>query len=219
MTVKILIVDDHPSMIEGYKIILSYNDLGYDIETTAALNCQSAYETLIKYKENYFDLVFLDYSLPPFEKEKIYSGQDLALIFKEKSPKTKIVILTSHTEALLIYKLIRKIAPEGLLIKSDFSADELILAFGTIQKGNIYHSATVKEITKKMLEKDKNLDPINREIIMLISQGYKTNSLPNLVHLSLSAVEKRKRQILDYFGITKGNDEDMLREARKNGLI
>ncbi|WP_262494798.1 hypothetical protein [Flavobacterium columnare] len=32
MDIRILIVDDHPSMIEGYKVILSYNDFGYNID-------------------------------------------------------------------------------------------------------------------------------------------------------------------------------------------
>ena len=32
--VNIFMIDDHPSMIEGYKSILSYNDLGYEINVS-----------------------------------------------------------------------------------------------------------------------------------------------------------------------------------------
>jgi two-component system, NarL family, response regulator NreC len=39
------------------------------------------------------------------------------------------------------------------------------------------------------------------------------------LHLSNSAVEKRKVIIKEYFGIDKGTDEDIIREARKQGLI
>jgi two-component system response regulator NreC len=217
---KILMVDDHPSMIEGYKIILSYNTLGFEIETTSAFNCESAYEIITdKSKKTFFDLVFLDYSLPPFEKEKITSGEDLAILVKSHMPNSKIVIITSHTEALVLYNILRNVEPAGLLVKSDFSADELIIAFDIIMRGAIYHSFTVKECTKELLSKKIYLDNFNREIIKLLAQGIKTKSLPNHLNLSISTIEKRKVQIKDYFCIEKGTDEDIIREAKRLGLI
>lgn len=213
-------VDDHPSMIEGYKIILSYNDLGFEIETTAAHNCESAFEIITKTTNlDFFDLVFLDYSLPPFEAKNISSGEDLAMLVKTHLPNSKIVMLTSHTEALILYNIIRNVEPEGLLVKSDFSAEELISAFDIIMKGEIYHSLTVKQNVKELLSKKVYLDHFNRQIITLLAQGIKTKSLPTHLNLSISAIEKRKVQIRDYFCIQKGNDEDIIREAKKLGLI
>ncbi|MET0760063.1 MAG: response regulator [Flavobacterium sp.] len=220
MKLKILMVDDHPSMIEGYKIILSYNDLGFEIETTAAHNCESAFEIITNTTNlDFFDLVFLDYSLPPFEAKNISSGEDLAMLVKAHLPNSKIVMLTSHTEALILYNIIRNIEPEGLLVKSDFSAEELISAFDMIMKGEIYHSLTVKQNVKELLSKKVYLDHFNRQIITLLAQGIKTKSLPAHLNLSISAIEKRKVQIRDYFCIQKGNDEDIIREAKKLGLI
>lgn len=220
---KILMVDDHPSMIEGYKIILSYNDLGFEIETTAAYNCESAYKIITNengFSKIYFDLIFLDFSLPPYEQMNIMSGQDLAMLVKSYLPDTKIVMLTSHTEAILLYDLIRKIEPNGLLIKSDFSADELLSAFDKIMRGETYHSVTVNQNLKKILSKSSVLDQQNRQIITLLAQGIKTKNFPSYLNLSLSAVEKRKVQIRDYFGIKNGgNDEDIIREAKISGLV
>lgn len=220
MKLKILMVDDHPSMIEGYKIILSYNDLGFEIETTAAYNCESAYEIITNTTNpDVFDLVFLDFSLPPFEARNISSGEDLAMLVKTHLPDSKIVMLTSHTEALILYNIIRNIEPEGLLVKSDFSAEELISAFDIIMKGEIYHSTTVKQNVKELLSKRVYLDHFNRQIITLLAQGIKTKSLPSHLNLSISAIEKRKVQIRDYFNIQNGKDEDIIREAKKLGLI
>ena len=220
---KILMVDDHPSMIEGYKIILSYNNLGLEIETTAAYNCESAYKIITNKNESskiYFDLIFLDFSLPPYEQKNIMSGQDLAMLVKSHLPDTKIVMLTSHTEAILLYDLIRKVEPNGLLIKSDFSADELLSAFDKIMMGDIYHSITVSRNLKEILSKSSVLDQQNRQIISLLSQGIKTKNLPSYLNISLSAIEKRKVQIRDYFGIKNGgNDEDIIREAKILGLV
>ncbi len=158
MKLKILMIDDHPSMIEGYKIILSYNTLGFEIETTSAFSCESAYEIITSSKNTLFDLVFIDYSLPAYEKMNIDSGEDLALLVKTHMPNAKIVMLTSHNEALILYNILRNIEPAGLLVKSDFSADELISAFDIIMKGEIYHSITVKHRMKELLSKKAYLD-------------------------------------------------------------
>ena len=159
MKLRILMVDDHPSIIEGYKIILSYNSLGYEIDTVMAHSCESAYQIITNESEKkYFDLVFLDYSLPPYEEKEITTGEDLAALVKKHLPKSKIVILTSHTEALLLYDIVRNIEPEGLLVKSDFSADELLHAFDSIVKGDTYHSITVKQCLKELLSKKVYLD-------------------------------------------------------------
>lgn len=211
-------VDDHPSMIEGYKIILSYNDLGYEVETVAAYNCESAYHIVAEEKKK-FDLYFLDFSLPPYEEKHILSGKDLASFIREIHPEAKLVILTSHSESIILYDLIRSVNPEGVLVKSDFSAEELLQAFGQILNGQVYHSATVKQNVKELLSNKIYLDDFNRKIITLLAQGIKTKNLPNHINLSISAIEKRKAQIRDYFNLEKGTDEDILREAKKLGLL
>ena len=216
--VKILMIDDHPSMLEGYKIILSYNDLGYEIETTSAYTCESAYRIIMN-GPAVFDLVFLDYSLPPYEEKNIMTGEDLAVLVKNHWPDSKIVMLTSHTESIILYNILRNVDPAGLLVKSDFSAEELLVAFEMIMNGDVYHSMTVKQCMKELLSKTVYLDNFNRQIITLLAQGIKTKSLPNHLNLSISSIEKRKVQIKDYFSIEKGTDEDIIREAKKMGFI
>jgi two-component system, NarL family, response regulator NreC len=220
MTVKVLMIDDHPSMIEGYKIILSYNDLGYNVEVKTAYSCKEAYEIITKKRSaTVFDMIFLDYSLPPYEGKKIANGEDLAVLIRDYFPKAKIVILTSHTEAILLYNIPKRVKPEGLLVKSDFTAEELIVAFDTVINDVQYYSQTVKQIVKDLSSNVLYLDSINREIISLVAKGVKTKSLPNYINLSLSAVEKRKVFIKEYFDIKKGTDEDIIRVARKQGLV
>lgn len=216
MKVKILMVDDHPSMIEGYKIILSYNTLGYEIVTTAAYNCEVAYEQINK---DFFEVIFLDFSLPPFEKMNIKSGLDLAKIIRKVAPNSKIVILTSHSESIILYDIITATDPEGLLVKSDFSAEELLIAFEKIINGGTYRSATVLHNVKELLSNKVYLDDYNRKIITLLAQGIKTKNIPSHLNISMSTVEKRKTQIRDYFGLKKGSDEDIIREAKKAGLL
>lgn len=220
MTVKILFVDDHPLQILGYKTILDYNDRGFSIEATECYNCKDAFSILSNTASRPdFDMIFLDRSMPSYEAEGIYSGEDLAVLVKKNFPEIKIVILTSHAESFIIYDIVKKVSPAGLLIKSDFSGDQLLSAFDAIVNGETYHSETVKKAIKELLSREDYLDSVNRQIIMLISQGFKTKTIASEVNLTESAVEKRKAKIKDYFCIGKGNDEDIIREAKKLGFI
>lgn len=216
----ILMIDDHPSMIEGYKSILSFNDLGLRIITTPAYNCESAYNIIDKTSVNEaFDFAFVDLSLPPYLEKKIKGGEDLALLIKNKFPDCKIVILTSHAEAFILDTIQKNIAPNGLLVKSDFTADEFLLAFEKIYNNHFYTSRTVVENIAELHEKSAFLDENNRKLITLLAEGVKTKNLPQRMNLSISAIDKRKAQIKYFFKIEKGSDEDIIREAKKHGLI
>lgn len=213
-------VDDHPSMIEGYKSILSFNDLGYEVETYPAYNCETAYKRMEESEDIYeFDMIFLDLSLPPYEEKEIFSGEDLAIYAKKKFPYAKIVILTSHAEAFILYKLQKTIAPNGLLVKSDFTADEFLRAFEMLVNDEVYISKTVTESIQELLSNDIFLDDFNRQIISLLASGVQSKNLPNHINLSMSAIDKRKVQIKEFFFVKKGTDEDIIREAKKHGFV
>lgn len=221
-TLNILMIDDHPSMVEGYKSILSFNQLGYEINVTPAYNCKSAYEIIQETEDLYFfDMAFVDLSLPPYEEKKILSGQDLALMIKKRFPAIKILILTSQAEAFTLFDIKRNIEPKGLLVKSDFAAEELLDAFENIAQGKTYYTKTVEESIEGLMDERNTifLDEYNREIIQLLAQGVLTKNMPNYMNLGLSAIDKRKAQIKDYFMIKGGTDEDIVRQAKKQGFI
>ncbi|MGK4566683.1 response regulator [Flavobacterium sp. 3HN19-14] len=218
MQVRILMVDDHPSQIEGYKIILEYNTSGYEIQATTAFTAENAYKIIVSGAD--FDVIFLDRSLPAFAEQNIQSGVDLAVLAKQHIPNAKIVMLTSHAEAFMLYNIVKDIHPAGLLVKSDFSGDELLKAFDLIMSGKLYYSETVKQSIGELLSTEKYLDHLNRRIISLLADGVKTKSMPEMLLLSQSAVEKRKANIRDFLRIKKGStDEEIVREARKRGFI
>ncbi|HET8884768.1 MAG TPA: response regulator [Salinimicrobium sp.] len=220
MPVNILMIDDHPSQIEGYKTILQYNSLNIEILTDSCYSCETAYKKITDpFNKIKYDMVFLDRSMPPYIEKKIKNGEDLALLVRQHLPKSKIVMLTSHSEAFILYNMLNKIKPEGLLVKSDFSADDLLVAFEALMKNETYYSETVLKGKKNLLAKEEFLDSFNRQIISLLSEGVKTKSLPDHINLSKSAIEKRKAQIKDYLNIEDGGDEAIVGEARKLGFI
>lgn len=220
MQVNLLIVDDHVSIIEGYKSILSYNKFGYIINATTSNSLESAYKILADpTRKIIFDVVLVDFTLPEFPEKGLYTGQDLIAVVREYSPQSKVAILTSHSESLLLYRILTESDPEGILVKSDFTSEEFLEAFHLIMQGENYYTSTVLKQKKELVPGNKIFDHYNRQIIQLLSQGMKTKNIQDQLHLSKSAIDKRKSMIKDILGIDKGTDEDILREARKQGLI
>ncbi len=218
MEIQVLMVDDHPPIIEGYRSILAYNPFGYILNTTVAHSCEEAYNSIFQAKYP-FDIVFLDLTLPPYFEKNLNSGDDLIPVVRKQHPTAKIVILTSHSESIVLYEIIKEYKLEGVLVKSDFQAHDLVEAFDVVVKGGTYFSETVVNHQKSWGEKSKVMDSYNRQILSLLAQGVKTKNFPDLLHLSKSAIDKRKATLKQLLGIDKGNDEDILKEARKQGLI
>lgn len=220
MTANILLVDDHPAILNGYLSVLGFNDKDIELKPTFCHNCKDAYNAITNPEQNnFFDFIFLDRSLPPYPEMKIKFGEDLAILAKEHQNKAKIVILTAHAESFVIYDILQKAQPSGLIIKSDASGDVLLDAFHDIVDGKTYYSATVTESMKDLLVREDYLDSINRQIIVLLAQGFKNKTIATQLGLSDSTVEKRKSKIKDFFLINKSTDEELIIEAKKLGFI
>ncbi|AWI26788.1 response regulator [Flavobacterium pallidum] len=216
---KILMIDDHPSQLHAYKMILSLNEQNLAIETTEVYTCEAAYPLIVNASPNTFSFVFLDRSMPAYKEKNINSGEDLAAIIRLYHPGTKLVMLTSHAESFIIYNIVRNINPDGLLVKSDFGTDELLDAFTAILNGSRYHSQTVRSCMDELLLKEDYLDSYDREIVTLLGEGAKMKTMMQRLNLSRSAIDKRKAQIKIYLEIEKGDDEAIVRKAREAGLI
>ncbi len=219
-SVRILMVDDHPITLDGYKNILtSYKDHDLELNIKFAYDCEQAYLSIIdSVKSHLYDIIFLDISLPSSPKFNLYSGEDLGLKIRELSPNSDIIILTMHTENFRIYNILKNISPEGFLIKSDVTTKEFFTAFIEVLNNKSYYSNSVRELMRKQFTNKLTLDQLDRNILHYLSKGYKTNELTGVIPLSLPAIEKRKRNIKESFSIV-GNDLILIEKARELGFI
>lgn len=220
MTINVLIVDDHKLIIEGYKTIFSNNRLGAEIVVRESTTASQAVEILkVSVGEKAYDIVILDYTLPVCETYKIYNGFDLVHYVRTYQPQAKLMILTSHSEALILYRVIMESRAEAIMIKSDFSSMELLEAFENVYQGGTCYTKTVAALKQQLNADYKVLDGINRQMIAMLAQGFKTRYIMDHLGLSKSAIDKRKALIREYFAIEKGNDETIVQMARDRGYI
>lgn len=217
---NIIIVDDHPFIIEGYKnAIHSYGGSGYEFAITQANDCKSAYDIITNPQTAPFDIAFFDISMPAYEEKGIHSGEDLAKLIKETMTSCKVILLTMHTELLKINSILKSISPNGLIIKNDLTFDELLIAFDKILKDENYYSQTVVKLISQSQHEKMEIDPFDKQILYHLSKGIKTKDIPQYVPLSLSAVEKRKLNLKEMLDVKGSSDIELITEAKNKGLI
>jgi DNA-binding NarL/FixJ family response regulator len=218
--VNILIVDDHPFIIEAYKnAIKGYNSEDYEFTITQASDCRSGYDNITSPQNGVFQIAFFDISMPPYEEKNIHSGEDLAMLIKTEMPDCKVILLTMHTELLKISNIVKNINPNGLIIKNDLTFDELLTAFDKILKGENYYSQTVVKLISQIQYDNIDVDQFDKQILYHLSKGTKTKDIPSFVPLSLSAIEKRKLNLKETLHLKGATDIDLIREAKNKGLI
>jgi len=215
---RVLAIDDHVVVLEGYHYMFKNLGDGYsEPDFLKAHDCRSGYETILNNRASPFDIALIDYSIPHFDEKKLYSGQDLAALVRHHMPQCKIVMMTMHKEIDIISGILETIKPEGFINKSDCSSDELTEAFKKVLDGETYYSLAVKNYLNRR-NKGVVLEDIDVRIILLLAKGIKNKNLENYIPLSGSAIEKRKYNIKRILEVN-GDDEDLINEARSQGFI
>ena len=215
---NILIVDDHPFIIQGYKnAITRYEPDRFEFSISEAKDCESAYHVIAN-PLNTFDVAFLDISMPSYEEKQLYSGEDLAKMIMEYMPDCKIIMLTMFTEFLKLKTLINSVNPNGLVIKNDLTFDELLFAFDKVIKNQIYYSKSIIE----MLESHDNsieIDLFDKQILFHLSKGTKVKDFSQFIPISLNAIESRKLNLKELLNIVGSGDDELVKAAKSKGLI
>ncbi|MCV9926262.1 hypothetical protein OIU83_01250 [Flavobacterium sp. LS1R49] len=218
---NILIVDDHPMNVELYENVLLHDFASYKpLVITKAFNCKEGYtaiESVTLDHELFFDLAIIDYSLPIYQEKNILSGADLAHLVRDYFENCKIVIITSHTQKLLVYDIIRKIKPEGIAIKADVTTSNFIEIISSVLKGNLYQSALVKEYISEIWKKELIVEKTNRQILFYLAKGYRVKELEEVIPLAGSTIEKRIVDLKKIFAVL--DDSTLVKEVIRQGFL
>lgn len=220
--VKILMVDDHALILEGYKSKLhdSFEKDELVLRIDTAHNCEDANEKILNsLQDESYDYLFLDISLPPSRDGRFLSGEDLGKEVKIISPSTRLIVLTMYSENLRLLSILRNLDPEAFLIKSDVTPEEFLLAFNKVREGKVHYSQSVTTLMRTQLTSNIALDENDRKILFHLANGVRTKDLVEMVPLSLAAIEKRKKMLKEMFEVEKGGDLALVNQAKKMGFL
>lgn len=210
-------------IVDSYKNAFNYimeNDHSVKFEWEVANNCDVANEKIDgMYLKKSIDLVFLDIKIPPSLDRKFISGEDLGAKIKELMPSTRIIVSTTFNDNFRINNILVNLNPDGFLIKDDISPEDLILAIRTVLIKPPFYSSSVLGFLRKQATNEIVLDRIDRRLLYELSIGTKMNEMPNILYLSMPALEKRKRRLKEVFDTEKKNDRDLILAAKTKGFI
>ena len=220
---KILIVDDHPLIVKAYQSAVKHvgkRKTAYNFVVDTANSCGAANEKILQAaNDEGLDLVFLDISLPPSEDGTIISGEDLGIIIREQLPQTKIIVSTTYTKTVRLNSILKSVNPDGFLIKNDLTPEVLTEAIETVLHEPPYYGKTILNLLRKKSTNDFIVDRTDRKMLFELSRGTKMKELPDILNLSIAAIERRKRILKEEFQIPGESDRTLLIAAEDAGFI
>lgn len=216
MPVKLLLVDDHPLTIGAYRQVIQENCKEGDYTCTVAQSAEEAYHAITN-SVTPFTAAIIDHGLPPYEEKEINSGLDVALLLRERMPGCRIMMITAHTEILIVYDIYKLAKPEGFILKSELTPQLLSQVLLSVLDGETYKSPLVANSIKEVWKKELMVDDVNRQILFYLSKGYKMKEVEDMVFLSSSAVQKRIASMKKVFEVS--SDGSLVKEAILQGFL
>lgn len=206
--INIVIVDDHPIVIEGLKIMLSDKPFFQISETFT-----NGSEVIKFVKTNEVDIVLLDISLPDI------SGIQLCEEIKKISPNTSVIMFSNRSERSIIVQCIQNGA-SGYLLKN-VSIEELMECFQGALSGNIVFCNETKNIISKPSPQELTTTPRltkrEKQILQFLAKGKTSNEIANELCLSSLTVDTHRKNLLNKFGAK--NSAELINMAIQQNMI
>jgi len=207
--IRIVVVDDHLIFIEGIRKLLEDEP---DLEFCGGVG--DSREGLFLIEKRKPDVAVMDITMPGL------NGLDAARLIGKVSPKTRTILLTVHNENPYVVEAL-KAGVHGYVVKSQAGSD-LVRAIREVSQGRVYLSPCVSRIVveayrNKHLPDEVHLTTREREVLQLISEGYKTKQAAAQLGISIKTAESHRTRIMSKLDIHE--TAGLVRYAIRQGLI
>jgi len=213
--IRVLICDDHMMVRQGVRMVLQSEP---DFELVAEAG--RGEEACALAEQLRPDVVIMDISLPDI------SGIEATRKIKELLPEAHIIGLTMHEEEPYVMELL-KAGADGYIVKRSAAAD-LVSAIRTVMQGQaildpvVTRAVVTGYVTRpnqQPAEREDNcpLTPREREILILVAEGYTNAEIAKKLFISEKTVQTHRSNILDKLGIH--DRTELVRYAIRIGLI
>lgn len=187
---SILVADDHTLLRQAWRIVINSQP---NLEVIGEAN--SGKEAVDKVMALRPDLVLMDVGLPEMD------GITATLHITQKTPGTKVLALSAHTQPSYARKMIQ-VGALGYLTKN-VSALELIRAIDEVSQGRKYICNEIKEnLSMQVFSDDTDTPDINvlshreLEIVELIREGLSSREIAARLFISAKTAEAHRYNIM-----------------------
>lgn len=212
---RVIITDDHPIVIAGVQALLSKEN---NIELVGSVNSGKELFKFLNQKKA--DVLLLDLNIP---------GEDYNFTIKkvkENFPFLKIIAYTSYNHPDLV-KAVIDLKVDGFLLKNSPKL-ELMKAIEMVRKGELFISREVR-FTQPLEEEESEtvlvdgfqkrlcLSKREQEILRLISRGFTSQGIGNVLFISRYTVETHRKNILRKLNFNSSTE--LVKFAVEQGLV
>lgn len=197
---SILIVDDHPIVRDGLKLLLDKN-----IDLYICGQAEDTSQAMAVIEKQKPDLVIIDLSL--------IDGNGLELIknIRVLYPHLLILVMSMHDENIYAERSVRAGA-NGYIMKCEAS-ENIIKAIRKIIAGELYLSKRIRnKILEKVLKyKQTDCSPLELlsdreiEVFQLIAEGLKRSAVAKKLNASVSTIDTHYAHIKKKLGLKNSN--------------
>lgn len=196
--IKVLLVDDHTAVREGYKILLTQFNINVIGET------EDGKQVLTEYQKLKPDLVLMDLSI------KGMNGLECTRRLLNHHPNAKIIIFSMHDSVNFVNRAIQYGAM-GYVLKSDPSST-LVSAINQVYYqtkrflSNEVASMVALHSLNDYADKILSLSPREHAIFLLLIEKKSRSQIAETLSLSLSTVSNYKTSLMNKLNVKSLDD-------------
>jgi DNA-binding NarL/FixJ family response regulator len=211
---RVLVVDDHKLYREGLRLQLESQ--GEYVVVGEAANAEQGLSEALRHRP---DIVLMDIDMPGV------SCFDTMRRMREQVPDSKVIILSGHKSDEQIGQAVDAHA-WGYAVKEE-GFDEVRVAINDVLAGKLHYA---QEVLDRILTGDgqlrfgdhpatrlNTLTPRERELLVLLGQGYSLKEAGQALHVSYKTVDKHKVNLMKKLNIH--DRVDLARYAIRENLV
>ena len=213
MTITIVLTDDHPVVRRGMRALLEAEP-GFSVigEAGDGLEAVRLAERLRP------DVLVLDLMMPGL------SGLEVLRVVRQRSPGTRVVVLSMHSNNAFVVTALRDGAT-GYVLKGSEEA-HLLDAVREAVAGRRHLSpplteraldAYIDQMRSAPLDPHDTLTAREREVLQLAAEGRTGQEIGARLHVSPRTVENHRANLMRKLGLK--NQSDLVRYAVRRGII
>lgn len=208
MAVRVLLADDHEIVRQGLRVLLERE--GFQVVGEAS----DGHEAAKLCEASHPEVAILDLSMP------LLNGVDAAREIMRSNPRTKVVLLTMHTEDHLVLESLRA-GVTGYVLKTK-AASELVQALRAVCRGEMFLTQSISRTIVQAFLKNTPMpgNPISdreRQVLQLVAEGKTTKEIASLLGISIKTAESHRSNLMDKLNIH--DTAGLVRYAIRIGLI
>ena len=207
--IRILLADDHRVVRQGFRLILSQHS---DMEVVGeASGGREAVDLTLRLEPN---VVILDIAMGDL------NGVEAARLIRQNSPRSAVLILSMHKDAVYVRESLRAGA-KGYLLKDAIDGD-LVAAVRAVARGDGFLSPEISgtvldDYQKHVTDPLDLITPRERQLLQMLAEGKTSKDIAAQLQISIYTVDAHRSRIMKKLQLRSIGD--LVRFALQRGII